>query len=82
MVRLIERIRAPAGSKHDDELRALLAGFDFEASLGSHRFGLYHNFQRFQLPEIRAARPQLVFHYFYPGLLLASLVAVGLIAIF
>jgi hypothetical protein len=56
--------------------------FDFEAILGSHRFGLYRNFQRFQLPEIKAARPQLVFHYFYPGLLIASLVAVGLIAVF
>ena len=56
--------------------------FDFEASLGSHRFGLYQNFRRFQLPEIKAARPQLVFRYFYPGLLIASLVTVCLIAIF
>jgi hypothetical protein len=80
--RALERLsssyyEAVEGGEDDEELV-----FDFEATLGSHHFGLYHNFQRFQLPEIRAARPQLVFHYFYPGLLLASLVAVGLIATF
>lgn len=56
--------------------------FDFEAALGSHRFGLYGNFKRFQLPEIRNARPELVFRWFYPGLAAAALVSAVLIAIF
>jgi hypothetical protein len=55
--------------------------FDFEAMLGSYKFGLYRNFRRFQLPELRAARPQLVFRFFYPGLLLGGIVAAGLLAI-
>jgi hypothetical protein len=67
---------AVEGGEDDEDLI-----FDFEAILGSHRFGLYRNFRRFQLPEIKAARPQLVFRYFYPGLLLASLATVGLIAV-
>ena len=64
-----------SGSDDEDLL------FDFEAILGSHRFGLYRNFQRFQWPEIRVARPQLVFRYFYPGLLIASLISALLIGV-
>lgn len=57
-------------------------GLDFEEALGSHKFGLYRNFRRFQLPEIRAARPQLVFRYFYPGLLASALLIAVLLTIF
>jgi hypothetical protein len=55
---------------------------DFEEMVGSHKFGLYRNFKRFQLPEIRRARPTLVFRYFYPGLIVAAFIASGLIALF
>jgi hypothetical protein len=55
---------------------------DFEERLGAHSFGLYRNFKRFQLPEIRAARPRLVFAYFYPGLLGAALLAALLLLLF
>jgi hypothetical protein len=55
---------------------------DFEEKAATHRYGLFRNFRRFQLPEIRAARPELVFRYFYPGLLMGAFLAAGLIAIF
>lgn len=55
---------------------------DFEERLSAHSFGLYRNFKRFQLPEIKAARPQLVFHYFYPGLLGAALLTAALLLLF
>lgn len=55
---------------------------DFEARLGSNRIGLYRNFKRFQLPEIRAARPRLVFLFFYPGLFATALLALLVLALF
>jgi hypothetical protein len=68
---------AVEGGEDDEDLV-----FDFESIIGSHRFGLYRNFRCFQLPEIKAARPQLVFRYFYPGLILTGLVVAGLITFF
>ena len=55
---------------------------DLEEALGSHKFGLYRNFRRFQLPEIRNARPQVVFRWFYPGLAASALLIAVIIAIF
>jgi uncharacterized membrane protein len=55
---------------------------DFEGMIGSHRFGLYRNFRRFQMPEIKRARPTLVFRLFYPGLIASGFLAAGLLALF
>jgi hypothetical protein len=80
--RSIERLSAAYYSAvemgEDDEDLIL----DFEEMIGSHRFGLYRNFKRFQWPEIRRARPALVFQYFYPGLILSGFIAAGLISLF
>lgn len=54
---------------------------DFETDLATHEFGLYGHFRRFQLPEIKAARPELVFRYFYPGLIGAGVIVAVLIAV-
>lgn len=64
-------------SKDDEDV-----GLDLEEALGAHKFGLYRNFRRFQIPEIKSARPQLVFRWFYPGLAAAAAVGAILIAIF
>jgi hypothetical protein len=53
---------------------------DFEERLGANNFGLYINLKQFQLPQIRAARPRLVFLYFYPGLFATALLAAFLLA--
>lgn len=80
--RALERLSAEYFSAieigEDDEDQML----DFEENAAIHRYGLYRNFKRFQLPEIRSARPELVFRYFYPGLLLGALLAALLIEIF
>lgn len=56
-------------------------GLDFEAGMAAHRFGLYSEFRRFSLIELRTARPRLVFRWFYPGLLCAALAVAVLIAL-
>jgi hypothetical protein len=68
--------RAVESGDDDEEL-----WLDFKAELATHRFGLYSHFRRFQLPEIRTARPRIVFQIFYPGLIGAGLVAAALIAL-
>lgn len=65
-------------SGEDDETLWL----DLDADLAAHRFGLYSQFRRFQLPEIASARPQLVFRYFYPGLFATGLLVSLLILLF
>jgi hypothetical protein len=55
---------------------------EFEEQVTSVKFGLYGNFRRFQWPEIKNARPTLVFRLFYPGLAAAALLAAALIALF
>ena len=80
--REIERVSADyyaALEMGDDDEDLIL---DFEARLGSPRIGLYRNFKRFQLPEIRAARPRLVFLYFYPGLFVTAVLALLAVALF
>lgn len=69
--------RAIESGEDDEELWS-----DLDVDLASHRFGLYSHFRRFALPEIRAARPKLVFQWFYPGLCGAGLLAALLILIF
>src|SRR5439155_10756294 len=51
--------RALESGEDDDELLP-----DLEAGLASHRFGLYSHLRRFSLPELRSARPKLVFQVF------------------
>ena len=67
-----------AVERGDDDEELLL---DFETGMAAHRFGLYSHFRRFSLPELRAARPRLVFQWFYPGLVLAAMGAASLIAL-
>jgi hypothetical protein len=67
--------RAVERGNEDEELE-----LDFEAGMAAHRFGLYSHFRRFSLPELRAARPRLVFQWFYPGLVCAAILAAILIA--
>lgn len=55
---------------------------EFEERVAGAKFGLYLNFKRFQWPQIRHARPTLVFKFFYPGLSVAALLAAALIAAF
>lgn len=55
---------------------------EFEELIASIKFGLYRNFKRFQWPEIKHARPTLVFRLFYPGLGVAALLCAVLIALF
>lgn len=69
--------RAVESGEDDEEL-----WLDLRAELATHRFGLYSHFRRFQLPEIRAARPRIVFQVFYPGLIGTGLIAAALIAFF
>jgi len=54
---------------------------DFEASLAAHTFGMYSHFRRFEIPELRAARPRAVFFAFYPGLATVGLTVVAVIAV-
>jgi hypothetical protein len=80
--RAIEKIsaayyRAVESGEDDEDLWP-----DLDVELASHRFGLYSHFRRFALPEVASSRPQLVFRYFYPGLLVAGLLAALLIALF
>ena len=49
--------------------------------MAAHRLGLYSEFRRFSLIELRTARPRLVFRWFYPGLLCAALAVAVLIAL-
>lgn len=66
--------------EHGDDDEELV--LDFEARLGAHRFGLYSHLRRFSLPELRSARPRLVFQAFYPGLILGGIGAATLILVF
>jgi hypothetical protein len=54
---------------------------DFNAGMAAHRFGLYSHFRRFSLPELRRARPRLVFRWFYPALLCVAIGIAVLIAL-
>jgi hypothetical protein len=69
--------RAVESGEDDEELWP-----DLDADLAAHRFGLYSQFRRFHLPEIKAARPRLVFQYFYPGLFGVGLLSALLLALF
>lgn len=60
--------RAVERGEDDEELL-----LDFETGMAAHRFGLYSHFRRFSLPELRTARPRLVFQWFYPGLVCAAI---------
>jgi hypothetical protein len=55
---------------------------EFEERAAALKVGLYRNFKKFQWPEIKRARPTLVFRLFYPGLAAAALIAAALIAVF
>lgn len=69
--------RAVERGQDDEELL-----LDFETGAAAHRFGLYSHFRRFALPELRTARPRLVFQWFYPGLVCGAVGAAILIALF
>ncbi len=78
--RALERIssdyyRAVERGDHDEELV-----LDFETSMASHRLGFYSEFRRFSLPELRTARPRLVFEWFYPLLVVTAIVITLVIA--
>ncbi len=68
--------RAVERGEDDEDLM-----FDFQVAIAAHRFGLYSQFRRFSVPELRAARPKLVFQWFYPGLFIAAIVTAVLIAV-
>lgn len=78
----LERLSADyyrAVERGEDDEELLL---DFETGMAAHRFGLYSHFRRFSLPELRTARPRLVFQWFYPGLVCTAIgvaVLVGLL---
>ncbi len=67
--------RAVESGDDDPELIA-----DFEVAAAVHRFGLYSHFRRFSIPELKASRPNVVFHWFYPALVLVALVVAAVIA--
>lgn len=71
--RALEQLSADyyrALERGDDDEELVL---DFETGMAAHRFGLYSHFRRFSLPELRTARPRLVFQWFYPGLFCAAI---------
>jgi hypothetical protein len=79
--RALEKLAADyyrAVERGEDDEELLL---DFETGMAAHRFGLYSHFRRFSLPELRKARPRLVFQWFYPGLVCAAIGAAALIAL-
>jgi hypothetical protein len=79
-VRALEKVSAAYFSMvelgEDDEDLEL----DFEAKVGAFKFGLYRNFKKFQLSEVRRARPGLVFRLFYPGLIIGAFAIAAAIA--
>ena len=68
--------RAVERGEDDEELL-----LDFQTGMAAHRFGLYSQFRRFSLPELRTARPQIVFQWFYPGLVCTAIGAAILIGL-
>jgi hypothetical protein len=56
------------------------AEIDLRVRLESHRFGLYRNFKRFRLRDLRFARPPIFFRVFYPILILTAIGAAAWIA--
>jgi hypothetical protein len=68
-------------SRGEDDPDAVL---DFRVELRFHRFGLFSNLRHFQVPDLLAARPPLLYRVLYPTLvgvavLVAVLVGVGAI---
>ncbi len=58
------------------------AELDLRAELESHRFGYYSNLRRFELRDLRNARPWVFFKFLYPFLAAVGAVSALLIAVY
>lgn len=78
--RRLEQIMAAYYSalfRADDDEAALE---DLYEELGGHRYGLYRGFKRFELRELRRARPTVFFQVLYPTLVIVAAAVAALLA--